>query len=111
MSVLPKAVAYISFAGGGMLVPVRSPYDRQMLVEHIAARVRSKGRVQVLLDEQRWMVHYQRGALRICCSSCGDTAESACYREPDAAAYCVGCALGSMTAIGARYHVRQRDAG
>jgi len=94
-----------------MFLPTRSPYDRQMLVEHIANRVRSKGHVQVLLDEQRWMVHLTRGAARPACASCGDTADTACYRAPDdAVAYCVTCALG-LGDIVATYQLQQRHAG
>ena len=112
MSVLPKAIAHVSFPGGGIFLPARSPYDRQMLVEHIADRVRSKGRVQVLLDEQRWMVHLNRGSARICCTSCGDAADSACYRASDnAIAYCITCALGTASELIPPYHLQQRHAG
>ena len=112
MSVLPKAIAHVSFPGGGMFLPARSPYDRQMLVEHIADRVRSKGRVQVLLDEQRWMVQLNRGAVRIYCSSCGDAADSACYRPvDDGVPYCIPCALGPESDAAPASHLQQRHAG
>ena len=112
MSVLPRAIAHVSFPGGGMFLPARSPYDRQMLVEHIAARVRSKGRVQVLLDEQRWMVQLNRGAARIACASCGDTVDSACYRAPDGgAAHCIACALQTVGDLAPSFNMPQRDAG
>ena len=112
MSVLPKAIAHVSFPGGGMFLPARSPYDRQMLVEHIADRVRSKGRVQVLLDEQRWMVHLNRGLPRALCSSCGDAVDSTCHRAADdGVAYCLSCALGPASELATLYHVPQRDAG
>jgi late competence protein required for DNA uptake (superfamily II DNA/RNA helicase) len=112
MSVLSKAIAHVSFPGGGMFLPARSPYDRQILVEHIADRVRSKGHVQVLLDEQRWMVHLNRGAGRTCCSHCGDTGDSACYRTPeDGVAYCLTCALGTVSKPTPLYHIQQRHAG
>ena len=112
MSVLSKAIAHVSFPGGGMFLPARSPYDRQMLVEHIADRVRSKGRVQVLLDEQRWMVQLNRGKVRIYCSSCGDAADSACYRAADTGVpYCIICALGPESDMMPPYHLQQRHAG
>jgi hypothetical protein len=112
MSVLPKAIAHLSFPGGGMFLPARSPYDRQMLLEHIANRVRSKGRVQVLLDEQRWMVHLNRGTPRTSCSSCGDAVDTTCCRaSEEGVAYCLACALGPVGNLTAAYHVLQRDAG
>lgn len=111
MSVLPKAIAHVSFPGGGMFLPARSPYDRQILAEHIAARVRSKGQVQVLLDEQRWMVHLNRGPIRICCSSCGDPADSTCYRAPAGSlAYCIGCALGPDADLAPSHRFQHRHA-
>jgi hypothetical protein len=112
MSVLSKAIAHVSFPGGGLFLPARSPYDRQMLVEHIAARVRSRGHVQVLLDEQRWMVHLNRGAARACCSSCGEAVDCTCHRGVDSSiGYCLACALGPATDLTWSYHVQDRDAG
>ncbi len=112
MSVLPKAIAHVSFPGGGMFLPARSPYDRQMLIEHIAYRVRSKGRVQVLLDEQRWMVQFNRGTSRLHCSSCDDAVDSTCHRAADdGVAYCLSCALGSASGLIPSFHVPHRHAG
>ena len=112
MSVLPKAIAHVSFPGGGMFLPARSPYDRQMLVEHIADRVRSKGRVQVLLDEQRWMVHLNRGTPRPMCSNCGDAVDSTCHRTADdGVASCLACALGPVSDLTSAYHIPHRHAG
>ena len=88
-------IAHVSFPGGGIFLPARSPYDRQMLVEHVNDRVRIKGQVQVLVDDRRWMVHLRRGSLAACCASCGDPADSACYATGHGdAAYCVHCAFG-----------------
>lgn len=85
----------MSFRGGGLFLPARSPYDRQLLVEHVLSRVRAAGQVQVLLDDQRWMVHRHRGQSATCCARCGAWVDSACYAgarlgQP----YCVRCALG-----------------
>jgi hypothetical protein len=56
MTTLVKGVAHVSFVGGGTFFPARSPDNRQALVEYVADRVRAAGRVQVLVDGQRWMV-------------------------------------------------------
>jgi hypothetical protein len=112
MSVLPKAIAHVSFPGGGMFLPARSPYDRQMLVEHIADRVRSKGHVQVLLDERRWMVQLNRRAPFPVCASCGDTVDSSCYSPADdGVAYCLSCALGARADLQQEHHLPHRQAG
>ncbi len=121
---MTKGIAHVSFSGGGMFVPARNPYDRQLLAEHVLSRVRAKGQVQVLLDNQRWMVDRSPGRRSICCSRCGIAVDSACYLSPAAsvismarsgwslrasksdtllvpregAPYCVACAFEERTA-------------
>jgi hypothetical protein len=79
---MTKGIAHVSFPGGGMFVPARNPYDRQLLAEHVLSRARAKGQVQVLLDDQRWMVYHSPGRRNICCSRCGVAVDSACYLGP-----------------------------
>jgi len=89
-----NGIAHISSAGGGVFVPARTPYDRQMLVEHIAARVRSKGEVRVTVDARSWWVRLNRGVLSGCCTHCGQPLRAACYAAGlDGPAYCVSCAF------------------
>jgi hypothetical protein len=79
-----------------MFLPVRNPYDRQLLVEHVGERVRAKGQVQVLMGDRLWMVHRNRGPGAAHCDSCGLAAATACYsRGCEGACYCVACALES----------------
>ncbi len=88
-------IAHVSFPGGGIFLPARNPYDRQMLTEHIADRVRTKGQVQVLLGDQRWIVHRRRGPLSVCCAGCGESVDAACYSTASGdAGFCVRCAFG-----------------
>jgi hypothetical protein len=90
-------IAHVSFSGGGIFLPARNPYDRQMLMEHIADRVRMKGQVQVLLDNQRWIVHRRRGPLSVCCAGCGESVDSACYSSASGdVGFCVRCAFGDI---------------
>lgn len=96
MNAMAKGVAHISFAGGGIFLPARNPYDRQLLVEHVGARVQSSGPVQVLLEDQVWMVHCNRGSGAARCTRCGMAAATACYsRGGEENCYCVACALGT----------------
>jgi hypothetical protein len=89
-------IAHVSFPGGGMFLPARNRYDRQILIEHIADRARAKGQVQVLVDDLRWMVHLPATAH---CSACGCTVDSACYSTAHHdEAYCLGCAFGAHLA-------------
>jgi hypothetical protein len=43
--VITKGIAHVSFPGGSMVLPARTPYDRQMLLEHIVDRVAKAHRV------------------------------------------------------------------
>jgi len=94
MMAIAEGIAHVSFAGGGLFVPARSPYDREMLVEHVLDRVRSKGSVQVLVDERRWLVDSLRGTRAVRCERCDCVVDcvSRCHAD-DSVGYCVACAL------------------
>jgi hypothetical protein len=87
----------MSFRGGGLILPARSPYDRQILIEHVVDRANVSGDVQVLLDGQRWQVQAQRGQLMAGCAHCGAPLYSACYSAANRVAFCVNCAFGGET--------------
>ena len=94
-SALVRGIAHVSFQGGGLFLPARTPYDRQTLVEHVKDRVRCKGEVQVLMRNHRWLVRMSEGPGRSICSACGIASESSCCCSsagPDV--YCVTCAFG-----------------
>lgn len=92
---LAQGIAHVSFAGGGIFLPARDPYDRQTLIEHVTQRVRAKGRVQVLVDDYRWMVQAGPAHRAATCAACGQAVDAACYSSmSNGAAYCVHCALG-----------------
>lgn len=96
---VPKGIAHVSFLGGSLFCPARTPYDRQMLIEYIVDRVRAKERVQVLMGELRWMVHLRQGGGDAQCSACGGGLSGGCYSTDEGGqGYCLGCAFGDCTA-------------
>ncbi len=110
MRALAKGIAHVSFTGGGIVLPARSPYDRQVLIEHVTHRVHTQGRVQVLVDDGRWMVHAHRGAA-IGCARCGHVGDSVCYSDATGeVAYCVRCALGDRHGPLPEVHAHVRQA-
>ena len=112
MMALPNGIAHVSYHGGGMFLPARTPYERQMLIEHVVDRARTRGQVQVLVDEQRWLVHAKRGRLSVCCERCSSAVEAACYSQGSGNdAYCVRCALGNIGFIAAPQRVPQQHVG
>jgi hypothetical protein len=109
---LAHGIAHVSFSGGGVFLPARDPYDRQTLIEHVMQRVRAKGRVQVLVDNHRWMVQRAPSNARTACAACGQAADAACYSNTSAsAAYCMYCALGSPPHLEQLHHEEWRQVG
>lgn len=95
MNLLSKGIAHVSFKGGGMCLPARNPYDRQMLAEQVTSRARAMGMVQVLLDDDRWMVHTRIGSGGAHCARCGRWSTSVCHSDSHDGTYCVVCAVGN----------------
>jgi hypothetical protein len=109
---MTTGIAHVSFSGGGMFLPARSPYDRQVLAEHVVSRVRANGQVQVLIDDQRWMVHQRRSARSACCSQCGYGVDSACYLvSASGSLYCVTCAFRDLAEPASAQPVMERRMG
>jgi hypothetical protein len=96
---ITAGIAHVSFSGGSMFLPARTPHDRQMLVEHIVDHARAKERAQVLLEKLRWMVHLRRDPTTAHCSACGCLLNAACYSTAEhGEADCLGCAFGNPDA-------------
>lgn len=86
-----KGVARISFQGGALFVPAKTPYDRELLFEHLDLYARRHGTIRVELNRREWTV---RKAERAQQSKCDE-----CEREIDALSYALaGRALCSFCA-------------
>jgi hypothetical protein len=96
------AVAHVSYLGGGIFLPDHDPGDRRTIIEYVERLVSSKHKVQILLDNQRWLVQSGEHA---CCAGCDLATKTAC-READKGGefYCLRCALSP-----ARPEMRPRD--
>ena len=89
-----NGIAHLSFAGGAVFLPARTPYDRQMLAEYVTERVQVKGQVQILVDGQRWLVQRLREAIFVACAGCGTGVSSTLYSGVEGdQVYCARCAL------------------
>ena len=90
-----KGIAHISFNGGGLFLPARNPYDREMLVEHVTDSVRSKGQLRVRVDNVFWSVLPSNGSPEAACEGCGGSLHSLSCSIADGQDYCAKCAFGS----------------
>ena len=92
-----KGIAHISYKGGGLCLPARSPYDRELLAEEVLRESHLHDMVQVLLDDDRWLVHRLSRRTRVYCVQCGRSTSSVCRSGARGAAqFCIGCAVGGQ---------------
>ena len=98
MTALAKGIAHVSFPGGGVFLPARTPYDRETLVEYVDHNVRANGRVQVLFADQRWLAYPGRqDAAPADCTGCRRALAVACYAASSASVtpVCPHCAFAT----------------
>lgn len=109
---LANGIAHVSFPGGGIFLPARDPYDRQTLIEHVTQRLRTKGRVQVLVGSSRWTVRFNTATTRAACAACGQTPDALCCTSDGSdTAYCVPCALGGSPELQRMHREEWRQVG
>ena len=74
-------IAYVSFHGGGLILSARTPYERQLLVEHLETSTRRYGRVRLKMNHGHWVISVNDGAGRVC---------AACSQWPSSLGYPAG---------------------
>jgi hypothetical protein len=89
-----KGVAHISFLGGGCIMPSHTPYEREVLIQHIEAAGRRHGNVRLRVDRQDWLIT-RSAAVRAACIRCHRRAGALVYRF-GGAVLCTGCARRSL---------------
>lgn len=86
------SVAHVSFVGGGIFLPDHGPSDRRTLIDYVERLAGSKPKVQILLENQRWLVQPCNYA---CCACCGYACNVSCREASNETdAFCLKCALG-----------------
>lgn len=51
-----NAVAMIALDGRGMILPAKTPYDRELLFEHVSSLAKRYGQVHLTVRGGRWTV-------------------------------------------------------
>ena len=89
-----NGIAHITYPGGGIVMPARSAYERQLVSEHVTHRALRSTVVRLDVGGRRWQVAADAAADRPQCGKClrrvrvsGTNASVA----PDA--YCLVCLL------------------
>ena len=97
-------VAHVSYLGGGIFLPDHGPGNRHTIIEYVTRLIRSKKKVQILLDNERWLVQSGR---HVCCAGCQLATDTSCREATnEAEIYCLRCAL----ALPARFDTGSRGA-
>jgi hypothetical protein len=72
-------------------LPVETPYDRQLLLEHVDRYLRSHGAIRLELPDREWKVtHRPEGGES--CSTCGQMRSACGQYQIDARRLCRRCA-------------------
>jgi hypothetical protein len=86
--------AHITFVGGGLVLPARTPYERQLLREHVLSYARSKEPLQLTVDRTTWVIDRPSAKRPLVCDRCQRRLTAAALHAPNSIErYCVACAL------------------
>lgn len=86
--------AHLTFAGGGLLLPAGTPYERQILRDYALNLVRVKENVRIEVDRKTWMLERSSGERAVPCHACKQEVKvAALYRPGQKTRYCAACAL------------------
>jgi hypothetical protein len=73
-----KGVARISFHGGGLLLPAKTPYERELLFEHITDCTKRHGQVRLEFNRREWFVRLNTSPADVC-TACRQPLEKVTY--------------------------------
>ncbi len=86
--------AHLTYHGGGLLIPARTPYERQVLREHVLACARHQAHLRVKVGRQLWTIERPTAERPHICVDCDrQLTVAALFRATDPRAHCVRCAL------------------
>jgi hypothetical protein len=81
-----KGIARLSFHDGGFVLPVNTPYEREVVFEYADQCAKRHGRVRLEIDRRECTVRV-RGEQPETCVTCG--------HRVDGVAYALGCPGGA----------------
>lgn len=75
-----QGTAHISFAGGGLILPAATPYQRQLVFEHFEASAKQHEHVGLIAKGLHWSVSL-KAARHELCASCSRSLHDLAYRR------------------------------
>jgi hypothetical protein len=89
-----NGIAHVSFPGGGLIVPAHTPYERELLFEHVEASTKRHGDVRFGFNRQQWRISLHNGRREVC-ASCSRWLDNLTYRF-DGQTLCGQCARRAL---------------
>lgn len=86
-------VAHVQGESGTFVVPAHSPYDRQMLREHVERLAGRAATLTLGMHGTRWIITRPTPADSRCTTCTQFLGRLRCSRRHDAAAMCIDCAM------------------
>lgn len=74
-----RGVAQISFSGGGMFLPSRTPYERELVFEHAESYARRYGKARLQLSRNFLLVSSEPSESNESCAECGQSLRSVTF--------------------------------
>jgi hypothetical protein len=87
-------LARIHMDGGALLLPARTPYEREVVLDHVRHRLRMHGFVHLEMNGRRCRIEPAAAASGATCPGCGARLGGLACRL-GAQLLCLDCALGS----------------
>ncbi len=89
-----RGIAHISFQGGGLIVPAHTPYERQLLFEHVELFTKRRGGVRLSLNGRLWTICVKAGSREVC-AVCPRLLDTLTY-QLDGLTLCARCARHAL---------------
>ena len=97
-------VAHVEAGTGTFIVPAYSPYDRQILRDHIETLAARGSALTVGMHGTRWTVTLQGLSEGRCVTCTQILGRLSCSREDDDTATCIDCAMRPRNNMSAKGH-------
>ncbi|MDX2170428.1 MAG: hypothetical protein SF182_25375 [Deltaproteobacteria bacterium] len=88
-------------AGAALVLPAGTPYERELVAEHLHGVARRRGAVRMRLGAQHWLLVWSRQSCASRCAACGGRQRGLCVRLA-ARDCCARCALDALVTQNAR---------
>jgi hypothetical protein len=62
-----QGIAHISFGGGGLILPAQTPYERQLVFEHVEATAKRHEHVELSAEGRQWRIGLPTARRELCC--------------------------------------------